>query len=316
MCTAIKFNDVQGNVYFGRNLDWSFSYGEKIVITTAHYIPRSPFGAITSIKSPIIGMGIIQEDTPLYFDCANLDGLMVAGLNFPGNARYEENPLEGKINVSAYEFPTYITANFSTLKEARKALENVAIINKPINEKYPCSLLHWIISDTTGSIVVEYTPSGMHIYDNPVEVLANEPTFDWHCENLHNYLNVTPEVPHDITWNKLSINPYGSGGGMRGLPGDYYSPSRFVRAAYLNASYPTKDNEEENISRLFHSLNGVSMIEGAARMTNGQFEKTVYTGGYSSKTHTYYYSTYDNPTLRKASLDDYAASKEGLITID
>ena len=32
MCTGVRFSDDEGNMYFGRNLDWSFSYGETILV--------------------------------------------------------------------------------------------------------------------------------------------------------------------------------------------------------------------------------------------------------------------------------------------
>ena len=59
------------------------------------------------------------------------------------------------------------------------------------------------------------------------------------------------------------------------------------------------------MSRLFHTLGGVSMVDGAARMTNGEFELTIYTGGVSCRTNTYYYSTYDDPAIRSVALGDY-----------
>ena len=52
----------------------------------------------------------------------------------------------------------------------------------------------------------------------------------------------------------------------------------FVKAAYLNANYPQKESETENVVRMFRSLEGVVMIEGASRMGDGKFEKTIYTG--------------------------------------
>ena len=33
MCTAIRFTDPDGNLYFGRNLDWAYGYGETITFT-------------------------------------------------------------------------------------------------------------------------------------------------------------------------------------------------------------------------------------------------------------------------------------------
>ncbi|MBE6483948.1 MAG: choloylglycine hydrolase family protein [Actinomycetaceae bacterium] len=305
MCTGIRFTDGEGHMYFGRNLDWSCGYGEQVLVTPRGYVPASPFAAIPAIQYGIIGMGIVQEGVPLYFDCANEAGLAVAGLNFPGYAAYESVPVEGRVNVAAYEFPLWVTACFTSVDEVEEALHNVAIVDRPINERYPSSLLHWIIGDGTRSIVVEYTAAGMEVFHDDADVLTNQPGFAWHAENLRNYLNLTPDVPAPAHWSTAELTAYGSGGGMRGLPGDYYSPSRFARVAYLNAHYPAKNTEEENVSRLFHTLTGVAMIDGAARMGNGDFEKTVYTGGYSARTKTYYWSTYEDPAIRSVCLSDF-----------
>ena len=142
MCTGLRFVDNDGNMYFGRNLDWSCSYGERVVITPTGYSPVSPFEAIRAVEHAVFGMGIVQEGVPLYFDCANDAGLAVAGLNFPGYAQYASAPVEGKSNIAAYEFPLWVVASFETVDEVEKALENAVIVDKPINEKFPSSLLH------------------------------------------------------------------------------------------------------------------------------------------------------------------------------
>ena len=101
------------------------------------------------------------------------------------------------------------------------------------------------------------------------------------------------------------MTAFGSGSLMRGIPGDYYSPSRFVRVAYLNTHYPVKSSEAENVSRLFHTLTGVAMIDGAAEMIDGKCELTIYTGGYSSASKTYYYNTYEDPSIKSVAMSDY-----------
>mgnify|MGYP002625689739 CR=1 FL=1 len=315
MCTGIRFVDKSGNMYFGRNLDWSCSYGERVVITPTGYVPVSPFGAVREIRHAVLGMGIVEDGVPLYFDCANDKGLAVAGLNFPGYAHYEPGPVEGKTNVAAYEFALWVVASFSSVDEVEAALANCAIVDKPINGTYPSSLLHWIVGDALRSIVVEHTARGLQVFHNHFDVLANQPGFAWHAENVRNYLNVTPEVPGPLAWQSAELTAYGSGGGMRGLPGDYYSPSRFVRAAYLNAHYPHKASEEENVSRLFHTLTGVAMTDGAARMIDGDFERTIYTGGVSCRTNTYYFSTYEDPAIRSVALADYDTTGGELVQV-
>ena len=314
MCTGIRFDDDKNNLYFGRNLDWSTGYGEKIVVTPKNYQYKSAFLGEMSPRNAIIGMGIIEENIPLYFDCANEAGLAIAGLNFPGYASYENSPVEGKINVSAYEFPLWVAMNFTTVDEAEAALKNVAIIAKPINEKYPVSLLHWLIGDKTRSIVVEYTDKGMQIFKNDFDVLTNQPGYDWHRENMRNYMNIMSPEQEKVTWGNATMTPFGAGSLMRGLPGDSYSSSRFVRVAYHNTHYPVKSTEEENVSRLFHTLASVAMIDGGARMTDGNYEKTIYTGGFSSATGTYYYNTYEDPAIKKAAFADFDLTSTTLIT--
>lgn len=315
MCTGIRFTDMAGNMYFGRNLDWSCGYGQRVVITPTGWKPNSPFGAIEAIKCPIYGMGIVAENTPLYFDCANDAGLAVAGLNFPGYAQYEEDAVDGKTNVCAWEFPLWVVANFATVDEVEDALKNTAIVNKPINEMFPCSLLHWIIGDATRSIVVEYMADGMHVYHDGFDVLANQPTFAYHAENVRSYIACSPEVAANVSWGTTELSPYGSGSSMRGIPGDCYSPSRFVRVAYHNAHYPAKETEAENVSRLFHTLGAVSMVDGAAKMGDGAYEITVYTGGMSTRTNTYYYNTYDDPAIKSVALADYDGAGTELVQV-
>ena len=313
MCTGIRFSDGHDNLYLARNLDWTSGYGQQVVVTPTGYAPRSPFGAVPAIRHATLGMGIVEDDTPLYFDCGNDAGLAVAGLNFPGYADYAPGPVEGATNVAAFELPLWVCSQFASVDEVEAALADVVIVDRPINEKYPSSLLHWIVGDATRSIVVEHTSDGMHVFDDDVDVLANQPGFAWHHENLRNYLNTSPEFPEEVELGRARLAPFGSGSHMRGIPGDYYSPSRFVRAAYVNDHYPTKESEEENVSRAFHTLQQVAMVDGCAAMGSGEFESTIYTGPFSSRTQTYYWNTYDDPTIRSVALADRSPAGTELV---
>ena len=305
MCTGIRFNDSDGEMYFGRNLDWSVGYGEKVVLTPRGYKYNTAFLGENTANPAVIGMGIIVENTPLYFDCANENGLAIAGLNFPGYAKYADAPVDGKTNVAAYEFPLWVARNFSTVEEAKKALKDVAIVAKPINEQFPVSELHWIIGDAKESIVVEYTDKGMEIFENHVDILTNQPGYAWHQENLRNYMNLFPQMPKEVKWNKAVMKPFGTGSLLRGLPGGFYSTDRFIRVAYFNTHYPMQSDEATNVSRLFHTLTGVAMIDGGAAMADGRYEKTIYTGGYSTRTKTYYYNTYEDPAIVAVPMSDF-----------
>ena len=305
MCTGVRFSDEEGNMYFGRNLDWSFSYGESILATPRGYHYDNVFGASgKATPNAVIGVGVVMADRPMYFDCANEHGLAIAGLNFPGYAEFVHEPVEGTDNVATFEFPLWVARNFDSVDEVEEALKNVTLVSQIVPGQQE-SLLHWIIGDADRSIVVEYLPTGMKIHPNPVDTLANQPTFDWHMENLRTYLNATSAFPGTVQWGNASLSPFGAGAGAHSIPGDSYTTSRFVKAAFLNANHPAKQSEQENVMRMFHTLGNVAMVEGSAQMGDGTWERTIFTSCFSAKTGTYYYNTDDNPALRCSCLRDY-----------
>ncbi len=300
MCTGIRFTDTAGNMYFGRNLDWTCGYGERVVVTPpAAQVPA----AFDRPGDPerghaVIGMGIVAGGIPLYFDCGNDAGLAVAGLNFPQSARYAEAPVAGRVNVAAYEFPYWIARSFSTLDEVRSALAHVTVVAKPVSEQLPVARLHWIVSDATGSIAVECLEDGVRVWEDDVDVLTNEPDFGWQRQNLRNYLTLSEDEPADAAWGAARLVPFGSGMGMAGMPGDYSGPARFAKVAFVNARYPVQEGERANVTRLFRTLGSVAVPDGCARMADGSFERTLYTSCFSASSLTYYHAAYDDLAIR------------------
>lgn len=316
MCTGVRFTDTKGNLYWGRNLDWNEGYGQTPIIVPKGYKLAHAFGDACPAKYACIGMGIEYDGYPLYFNCGNDAGLAIGGLNFPGYAAFEKDAIDGKTNVAAYEMPAWVAANFATVDEAEAALKNVAIVGKAPAPGMSVAMLHWHIADAKRSIVVEYQADGMHIYDDTVDVLTNQPPFPWHMENLRNYMNCSNEWPGEVTWREDKMTPFGTGSTMRGIPGDTYSTSRFVKAAFINAFHPQKDTEQGNVMRMFHTLGNVSFVEGCAGMADGSFEVTLFSDCFSAATGTYYFNTYDDPALRKVCLGDYAdADPSSLVKI-
>ncbi len=121
-----------------------------------------------------------------------------------------------------------------------------------------------------------------------------------------NFPPVYADFPHEpVSWGRRELAAWGTGVSMRGIPGDACSPSRFVRAAYASAHYPVKDNERENVSRLFRTLGGVQMVEGTAAVSDGRLEETLFTSGYSSSTNTYYVNSYDDFAIRAFPMSDF-----------
>jgi len=294
MCTAITYKNK--DFYFGRTLDYFESYGEKILITPRNY--EFKFRKLDSVKEhyAIIGMGIVSDGYPLYYDAMNEKGLCMAGLNFPDNAFYYEEA-DNKDNVAPFEFIPWILGRCGNLTEVKVLLMNINLLNIKFNEKYELSPLHWIISDEDESITVECVRDGMKIYDNSLGVLTNNPTFDMQMYNLNNYMKLSAKQPANTFSNDLKLIHYSYGMGALGLPGDWSSQSRFVRAAFVKLNSKTGDREEENVNQFFHILGSVCQYKGCNDVDNGKYEYTMYTSCCNASRGIYYYTTYDNKTV-------------------
>ena len=125
MCIAVNYKTKDH--YFGRNLDYEHTFGEKICITPRNY-PLTFRRAETICRHyAIIGVAVVMDQYPLYFDGTNEKGLSMAGLNFPENAVYmPEEP--GKDNITSYEIIPWILAQCATVKEARQLCERMNIL--------------------------------------------------------------------------------------------------------------------------------------------------------------------------------------------
>ncbi len=293
MCTAITY--LTKDNYFGRNLDYEFSYDETVTITPRNYTFNFRCLGKNTKHFALIGMAFVQDNYPLYYDATNEKGLSVAGLNFPGNAFYQKKD-KSKNNVAPFEFIPYILTTCKNVSEARKLLSKTNIIDENFSKALPHSPLHWIISDKKESIVVEPLKEGLKIFENPVGVLTNNPTFDFHITNLCNYINISREEPTNKFSEKIKLAPYSRGMGGIGLPGDLSSASRFVKATFTKLNSVSKDNEIESVNQFFHILNSVEQQKGCCKVENG-FEHTIYSSCCNTDKGIYYYTTYNNSQI-------------------
>lgn len=291
MCTAATYKTK--DFYFGRTLDYEFSYGEEVTITPRNYPFHFKKMGTISNHYAMIGMAHIVDNYPLYYDAANEKGLAIAGLNFVGNADYKEEKI-GKDNIAQYEFIPWILSQCATVKEAKKLIGKMNFLNVPFNEHLPLAQLHWIISDENESITVESVKEGIKIYENPVGVLTNNPTFDKQMFELNNYMYLSPKSPKNNFANKLKLEQYSRGMGALGLPGDLSSQSRFIRVAFTKMNSISKEEEISSVSQFFHILNSVDQQRGCCELEEGKYEITIYTSCCNTKKGIYYYTSYDN----------------------
>lgn len=291
MCTAVTYKTK--DFYFGRTLDYDFSYNEEVTVTPRNY--PFIFRNVGTIKShyALIGMAYVTENYPLYYDAVNEKGLGMAGLNFVGNAHYNKAESHSD-NIAQFEFIPWILGQCASVKDAKDLLRKINITDTPFSNDLPVAQLHWIIADRDESITVESVKEGLRIYDNPVGVLTNNPPFDEQIFQLNNYMHLSPEEPENHFSRKLSLTAYSRGMGALGLPGDLSSQSRFVRASFVKMNSVSGDSEEESVSQFFHIMNSVDQQRGCCNLGDRKYEITIYTCCYNADKGIYYYTTYDN----------------------
>ncbi|MEY8514902.1 choloylglycine hydrolase [Lactococcus taiwanensis] len=291
MCTSITYST--HDHYFGRNFDYEISYKEVVTVTPRNY--PLEFRKVKDLDShfAMIGIAAGVADYPLYYDATNEKGLSMAGLNFSGLADYKEYA-EGKLNVSPFEFIPWLLGQCATVEEAKDLLKNVNLVNINFSEQLPLSPLHWLLADKNKSIVIESMKDGLHIYDNPVGVLTNNPSFDYQMFNLNNYRSLSNKTPENSFSNQLELNVYSRGMGGMGLPGDLSSTSRFVRAAFTKLNSVSGKSENESVNQFFHILGSVEQQKGLCDVGNEAYEYTIYSSCCNVDKGIYYYKTYEN----------------------
>ena len=328
MCTALTLSGKDH--YFGRNLDLEYSYKEEVVITPRNFLLAFRHQKTLCTHYALIGMAYVCDGYPLYYDATNEEGLSMAGLNFPADACYYPYD-ETKDNITPFELIPWILGQCKSVGEARIFLEKINLLDEAFREDLPLSPLHWMLSDCKESVVIESTKEGLVVAENPVGVLTNSPSFEMQMFHLNNYINLSNEIPVNHFAKKLPLKVYSNGMGALGMPGDWSSQSRFVKAAFLRMNAVCDASENDSISQFFHILDAVAHPRGCVAMkqqknrttynsmtsayvnemsedsavkedTNLLYEITLYSSCCNTTKDIYYYKTYHNNQITAVSL--------------
>ncbi len=307
MCTAISYQGAHSH-YFGRNLDLEFTYQEQVVITPQNYPFRFRNSFVMERHYALIGMAMVCEGYPLYYEATNDQGLSIAGLNFPGIATYLPEA-SGKDNITPFELIPWILGQCATVAQAKTLLENINLWNQPFSKEFPLSPLHWMICDSECSIVAEPMADGIQIFDNPFGVMTNNPPFLYHMYHLSDFMGISNRQGENRFCDK-ELNRYSNGMGAIGLPGDYSSASRFVKATFVKEnSMPCGDD----VSHFFHILSSVAMPRGSVHMRKEEYEITQYSCCCDTQKGIYYYTTYDNSRITAVNMRASALQADQVI---
>jgi choloylglycine hydrolase len=313
-CTGITLRAKDGAVVFGRTMEWgSFDLNSRLVIVPRGYKFTSRLDddkpGFTWIGTyGVAGVDAVGKDVVV--DGMNEKGLQVGLFYHPGTSQYQKFDL-AKVaeSMAPTDVGIYLLTTCASVEEAREALQKIRVV--PVVEPALGIVadVHFIITEPRGkSIVVEYLKGELTIFDAPLGVLTNSPSYDWHETNLRNYINLSAVAIPDKKIADLNFKPLGGGSGMIGLPGDNTPPSRFVRAvAFTQTARPTASGEE-TIYELFRILDNFNVplgsAEGTAEVkTLGMRSSTLWTTAYDTKNKVMYYHTQHNRRVRKVDLN-------------
>lgn len=209
----------------------------------------------------------------------NEKGLAGGALYFPDFASYTApEKADPSTALAPWEFLSWVLSNFSTVAEVKAAIDKAVIVDLPapmVNFTLP---FHFPIHDATGaSIVIEPIDGKLKVYDNPMGVLTNSPTFDWHLNNVRNYVKMSPVAVDPLKIGGKTFTPFGQGSGLLGIPGDPTPPSRFIRALGYAASAKQLPDGPQTVRLVEHIMNNfdipIGFIDSAAK--GGELEYTV-----------------------------------------
>ncbi len=285
MCTSlsVSFGKTGKGILFGRNMDIESHFGEQVIITPRAYPFR--FRCLPDLEThyAIIGTAAVKDGYPLYADAMNEKGLCMAGLHFPGNAVYMHSDAAtgGGPRLAPFELIPYLLGTCGTVQEVKTVLQNAALVDIPFSPDLPNTPLHWHIAASDGGVILEATVDGLRIYDDTVGALTNNPPYPFHLTNLHRYAGLSGKALPDGASERQKTHPgetYDLGMGLVGLPGDYTSPSRFVRCVTLGRLTEWEGlSSIESVGQFFRVLGAVAVPCGCVLTKDGARHATRYT---------------------------------------
>ena len=144
---------------------------------------------------------------------------------------------------------------------------------------------------------------GLHVYENPVGVLTNNPPFPQQMFLLNQYMGLSPKQPVNTFAPEVGLNTYSRGMGAIGLPGDLSSTSRFARVAFVKQNSLSGDSEAESVSQFFHILGSVDQQRGCCEVASDKYEITIYTSCCNTDKGIYYYNTYEGHQINAVDMN-------------
>jgi choloylglycine hydrolase len=313
-CTGIMLMGKDGTVVYGRTMEWgAFDLHSRVAIVPRglQFVGQTPDGkpGVTwKGKYGIVGLDAVNKE--YIVDGINEKGLAAGLFYHPGFAVYAEyDASKANVSMGPTDVAQYVLSQCATIAEAREVLGKVRVVavTEPALGFSPP--LHFMITEPDGkSIVVEFLDGKTVIYDNPLGVITNAPTFDWHMINLRNYVNLSALALPGKKIEEMDFKPLGAGSGLIGLPGDFTPPSRFIRAvAFTQTARPTEGGEDvaNEVFRILDNFNLplASVSASDEKKDETMKSSTIWTSAYDTKNRVLYYHTQHNRRIRMVDMN-------------
>jgi len=322
-CTGIRLVAKDGGVIAARTLEFGVDLHSDVLVvpagtTLSGTLPDGGKGIIYKTKYGFLGAN--AEGMTAIVDGLNDQGLYVGLFYFPDYASYQDATKDNAARAMApYEYANWLLGNFANVDEVKANFNKVALVPVVLDAIKQVPPVHFVVHDKSGkSIVIEPSDKTLKLFDNPLGVVTNSPTFDWHMTNLRNYVNLTATDVPPLNLGGIKLAQFGEGSGLRGLPGDFTPPSRFVRAVAFSQSAMQSDTAEQAVLQAFHILNNFDIPYGAVRdVQGGQIyaEYTTWTSASDLKNLRWYFKTYGDQSIHSVDLRKALAAAQGKIKL-
>jgi len=326
-CTGIRLLAKDGATVYGRTMEWgTFDLHSRVAIVPRGYAftgltPDGHNGKKWEAKYGFVGLDMLGKD--IFGDGMNERGLAVGLFYHPGVATYMDyDKAKADKTITAVDVLSYILSRCVTIDEVRREMASVRVV--PVVEKaigIPVQA-HWMVTEPSGkSIVIEFLNGELRIFDNPLGIITNAPSYDWHMTNMRNYINLSPVALPAKRIEDLDFAPLGGGSGMIGLPGDFTPPSRFVRAvAWSQTARPTQTSGETvyELFRILDNFNvplGSAEGSGQAAQLEGMRSSTIWTTVWDLSERVLYFHTQHNRRVRRVNFTalDFSDASAGIV---
>jgi len=249
-CSDFLLNNSGSQVVSARTMDFGIPLQAQVVVMPRGVKDVSALSETDTYLKWTSKYGFVGTNVahlPSFTDGLNEKGLSIGTLWLTATKYPDISKVDRSKVIQIADVARWILGSFATVDEVKRGLKGVTVTGVPYKQMnnmfFP---LHLAIHDRNKkSIVVEFTGGTMQIYDNPYNVLTNDPPFPEQAKNLDQYKKLTN------SWT-----------GMLGLPGDSTPPSRFARIHTLNRFVDRSRTAREAVNNADHILNRVTWVNG------------------------------------------------------